>query len=97
TVAQPLAGGMPTVLTGDVGGRDYGLTIGVRNEAEADILETILSAPLFWMQPAVGPAGWFAAAPWTVDQLKMRRKVHVITVQLTEVEPEPLPAAAELL
>lgn len=96
-VAQPLAGGMPTVLTGDVGGRDYSLTFSVTSETDVDTLETILGAPLFWMQPAVGPAGWFSAAPWTVEQLKMRRKVHVVTVTVTEVAPEPLPAASELV
>lgn len=95
--AQPIAGGMPTALVGDPGGRDYGLTIGVVGESELDALEEILGAPLFWMQPAIGPAGWFTAQPWTVDQLKMRKRVHVVSVQLIEVAPEPLPAASELV
>lgn len=93
---QALQGGMPTVIVGDPGGRDYGLSFTV-DEAGKDALETILSATLFWMQPARGAAGWFTAAPWQVTEMKSSPAYWQVDVTVTETEPQAVPLAESLL
>lgn len=90
---QPIEGGAAQVTTAAPGGRDYGLRIPVTTEADLDALETVLGAALFWYQPADGPAGWFTAQPWTVAPTDVRR-IRVVNVQVTQVDPYPVPEAA---
>lgn len=88
---QPIGGGPARVVSGEVTGRNYTLEIPVTTEGDLDTLEAILDAPLFWYQPADGPSGWFTAAPWSVSEPGVRR-IRVVSVQLTEVAPQPVGA-----
>lgn len=94
--SQALQGGMPTVIVGAPGGRDFSLTFTLDEEGK-DALETILSATLFWMQPARGTAGWFTAAPWQAMEIKSHPTYWTVDVQVTEVDPQAVPLAESLL
>lgn len=92
---QPISGGIPTVITGQPGGRDYTVQItlperAIRDNAERGILEDILAAPYVYLQPAYMP-GLFAAVNTESYTLTKVNGIVQARVTFVEVNPQPLP------
>ena len=86
-VNQPAVGGLPTILTGDVGGRVYSLSIPVTSDEEKDDLEDLLSGAYVVYTPALREEGTFAIETLTVTPDEVP---HCWTIETTfhEIDPE---------
>jgi hypothetical protein len=90
---QPRRGGIPTVITGTPGGRNYNLRIPITSEAELVDLEKILADPLFFYQPSDQGDVWLAPNQTSVEVTKVGR-VRVLSVDTVAVNPQPQPDPA---
>lgn len=89
-VFQPIAGGIPTVVTGDPGGRNYSLSFIVESETELVTLEAILAQQLVFFQPGSGAAEvWLAPNQTSVEVFKIGR-VRRLSVDTIRVNPQPI-------
>lgn len=86
---QPIGGGIPTVVTGSPGGRDYALTIPVTSEADQVTLDAILAQPLLFYQPVAQADIWLAPRTQSVQVVKVGR-IRVTSVDLVAVNPQPV-------
>lgn len=96
---QPISGGLPTVVTGLPGGRDYTVQITLPEQSityERQILEDILAAPYVWLQPAYMP-GLFAAPNTESYDLTKVNGIVQARVTFVEVNPQPLPDPMSLV
>lgn len=90
---QPIGGGLPTVVLGVPGGRDYSLLLLVSSEADLALLEDIVAQNLVFYQPGDAPDQWMAPGPLSVEMLKIRGKRRA-SLSLVAVEPQPQPIPA---
>jgi hypothetical protein len=96
TATQPAEGGIPPIVTGDVGGRDYTLTIPCVDRTTRALVEDILAAPLFWCQPFDSPPIWLTVMSESAQQTTVKG-ISVITATCVAVSPEPLDDPEDLL
>lgn len=87
-VFQPIGGGIPTVVTGSPGGRDYTLTFPVHSESDLAVVEHILSQQLVLYQPIDQPDVWLAPSSERVQVIKIKH-LREISVGFVAVEPPP--------
>lgn len=92
SAGYPVDGGIPTVTTGDPGGRDYTLTLPQRTTPETLAAEATLNSRLLFYQPvdACMPGAWLAPAGRTVQDFPVPGRPHSISQPFLEVEPEPV-------
>lgn len=86
---QPIGGGLPTVVTGVPGGRNYTLSFPVEDEDELVLVESILDQPLNYFQPDDQRDLWMAPNPESVTVTKVQR-IRLVDASFVEVEPEPI-------
>lgn len=86
---QAIGGGIPTVVTGRPGGRNYSLTIPVESEADLVALEEILANPLFFFQPSHAADLWLAPNQTSVQVTRVKR-IRVLSVDTVAVNPQPV-------
>lgn len=89
SATQPIGGGLPTVVTGAPGGRDYTLAISVRTVAEQAQLEALLAAPLVFYQPVRDADTWQAPNSESVQVVKVR-DIRSTQVAMVAVNPQPI-------
>lgn len=92
---QVIGGGLPVVVTGDPGGRDYTLAISVRTIAEQAQLEQLLAAPLVYYQPVRDADTWQAPNSESVQVVKVR-DIRATQVTMVAVAPQPIDPIAVL-
>jgi hypothetical protein len=86
-------GGVPTVITGAEGLRDYSLYIGVTSNADMETLAGILAQPIVYYQPdGFGPGyeQWMAPEPGAVWNDPKVNRVRSVVVSFTGVNPQPV-------
>lgn len=93
---QPIGGGLPTVVTGTPGGRNYTLSFPVESEADLELVEAILDQPLNYFQPDDQRDLWMAPNPESVNVTKIKR-LRVVQASFVEVEPNPLADPSSLV
>lgn len=89
SATQPIGGGLPTVVTGAPGGRDYTLAISVRTVAEQAQLEQLLAAPLVFYQPVRDADTWQAPNTKSIQVVKVR-DIRSTQVAMVAVNPQPI-------
>lgn len=88
--SQPIEGGIPTVITGTPGGRDYALSIPVTSEHDQRLLEAILAQTLVFYQPVGADDLWLAPRSTSVTVVKVGR-IRQTSVDFVAVNPQPQP------
>lgn len=90
SAVQPIGGGLPTVITGAPGGRDYTLVISIRTITEQRQLEDLLASPLVYYQPPCDRDLWMAPDQESIVVTKVGR-IRQMTVNFVETGPFPWP------
>jgi hypothetical protein len=87
-VFQPIGGGIPTVVTGTPGGRNYNLSFVVESEAELVSLEAILAQALVFYQPVEQADLWLAPNQSSAQITKVKR-LRTLSIDTVAVNPQP--------
>lgn len=88
-VFQPIGGGMPTVVTGDPGGRNYSLRFTIKTRAELEALEAILKQQLFFYQAVTLADVWLTPNTVGVEVVKLN-EVSILSASCVAVNPQPV-------
>lgn len=88
-VFQPIGGGIPTVITGSPGGRNYSLGFTVTFEADLVSLEAILAQALVFYQPVEQADIWLAPNQGSGVITKVNR-IRTLSIDTVAVNPQPV-------